>query len=631
MAACKCGNTLQLLQGPFAGQLCKIVKDGEPDYPLGCTGPQVVCIGGGTLVSAHHDTSVPARAAGASASSAGTSINPATVSIQFANEDGTTPQSFAAADPAFIVNGAKVQASMAFSLYKDLKLFDTLTVEHIVQICMAYDSPSDADIKSLETKFPEIYNPWEKAIPESPQELISFLHKSDPYAIHSAFAAASTALRTIAKFRTQFKALLAADAKITKFISKLAELLAPIEAARIRTDSETASSTSDAMDQESTPASASALTGSSGSSSTSASASASATAAPPAEVDDDSSSDKEADDAAAAGSASAASAASAARSRKTPAGKSRKSSVRMTAASSAAVSSSVQSSSVKTASSPKDASVDGLKLLNEAIELLTEVSSSISNTVDPSSGVNLLDTLTTSVLNLLSVPLTMHGATLFHPIIKKYKADRTSTQAIPLLRRSKVSPTDPPEIVGSGDWLTPFLFDCAKGSLPSWKRRILQDGRDLAQHLTLEVTYDDMPGHFTDFKTAMEQIGFWHTMSSRSPAWLSFSEQYFNHLRTQWDQRYNTHIAAGDNLAMWNSLMRYHTTLRSQGLSITGTKTRRDEDSAEASGAAAQSGKVVVKDCTGCHAKFPVPPGRHYKQCSTCHHKTLMAQARTKE
>ena len=616
MSACKCGNTQQLLQGPFATQLCRLVQPGQDGYPEGSTGPQIVCIGGGNLVASHPDASATSKATAAAASST-SSINPATVAIEFAKEDGSTPPSFANADPLFKVNGVSIHPDKAFSLYKDLKLFDSLLVDHIVQICMAYDSPSDADIKSLENKYPEIYNPWEKAPPSTPQDLISFLHKSDPYGIHHAFAAASTSLRTIAKYRVTVNKMLAIRPKIAAFIDKINKL----------------------SDRVSAASSAHAGAGSSSSFATSASASmisppafaAGASAAAPVDLAADHEDDKASDADPDSDKEAAASAAGSARPPRSARGQSSKKSASKSktasAASAAADPISTTAAAADSADPTPPTTINVMDLIDEAVTLFRIVWDTISEVADPSSNGKPFDVLTTSVLNLLAVPLGMQGANLIHPIIKKYRADRAVAQSIPLLRSSKTSPTDPPEVVGNGDWLMPFLFDCANAALPIWKRRILQDGRDLSQHLTFAVDYTDKPGLFTDFKTALVQIGFWHTMSSRSPSWLSFSEQYFNHLRASWDNHYETRIANGDNLGMWNSLMRYHTTLRAQTITAAGAKRGAAEDDGAPDAHEPTGAKVTIRDCSTCHTKFPVPPGRTFKNCSRCHAKLQQARS----
>ena len=633
MSFCKCGNTQQLLTGTFASDLSRISHPQDPDYPPGALGPQVVCRAAGLPVSRHRDANQPgmqptALAAGM-AQAAAAAPN---VALKFSASE----PSFSKADPAFVVEGQEVQAAMAFSLYKDLELYSSLDVDHIVDIITTYADPSDSDIKSMEVRFPEIFQIWEKSPPDSSQDVISFLHKSNPYLIYDAFSAASKAMRLIAEFR-QLKMASSASLDIlnqstvylnsllkeaTDSIPNAGSVVASRTAAQIAAIAAAAPSSGSGSSSYSDLVTARVVR----TSAAQASAPQNPTG-PSSSHESDSDGDKSDADAPTSATVAPGPSPKKAPAKKKPAPKTASAAAARPAPSPASADTisptPASAAATTTSTASTDPAVPIAKLfeirtnLDKVTDLLREHSKSIEASRD-----QLLDGLTTAVVNLLSTPLTMHGATVMHPLIKKYKADRSARQPIPFLKKNPISPTDPPEIVGNGDWLLPLLLDCIKTSLPTWKRRVLQDGRDTAQHLTTAVNFSKVPGAFTDFETLKKQVGFWHAMAYRSSAWLSFSEQHTNFMFTQWDNHYNTNVAAGDNLSMWNSLMRYHTTVRAQTLSITGNKHGRDDaadgSAAAAAAAATANPKMAIRECNKCKKTFASQADRNFATCRPC-------------
>lgn len=558
MADCPCANTMDILT-KFAEQLTTCIEAGDPDYPAGASGPQVVCKGGKRPIAQHRSLQAVLATQQAVAAGVSAGIDPANCKLKFANDDGSTSPSFSNADPKFVdtLSGKVSPANEAFSIMKDFNLYKHITLDHIVQICLAFKMPNDAEVKSLEQRFPEIFNIWSSTKPESPQDVVSYLHKTDPYLVYKALDAASAALRTLTTMKTQ-------SAKIAELLDLLTTLYHK-HSTSIRSSAVVASASS--------------------------SASASATA----------SSDMSPTGVAAGSSSGSADSASGAG---------------MAAGDPSAV----------TASSAGHPATSGI--VHSTDPVLNKIFVVTAEALDFSFKSQIEDTIA-SILRLLGVPLSMNGSHVFHPILKAYREDRASGQPIPLLKRDPRAPTAPPEVVGCGDWVMPHLQKAAQSSAEAWKSRVLSDRRDPGQILATPVTIGDHPSHFTDFESMKIQFAFWNAMQYRSSAWSSFAKRNLAFFHSQFDDYYAAKIGNGDNLAMWNILMRHHTQVRAalQMSSVAGVKRvaaddLNDDHPKRVDSAAGAATNKAEKICIKCAKSF-TPRRTMFKVCPACFAKQM--------
>lgn len=574
---CRCGNTQELLLKWDV--LSQVISPGDEGYPAGSVGPQIVCKGAKLPVSSHPSASQPAPNRDPNPSPAGSSsfkdlnAKPSSIEMKFADIESSSAPSFAAADPTFIIDGRKVPASTAFTVFKDLNLYGSLTPDHIVQICLAFGEPDETQIRSLERKYPQTFNVWEDSFPETAQDLIQFLHKSNPYLIYKAFGAAAEAIRKLTAIKATFASLDHVIESLAVFKSRIPDVDGV--ALRLANAIPSQSPGGAAADADTNPVQA----------------------------------------AGSAAGAAAGAAAAAAGSHAAGAG---------------------SSSDADSSLSDQLAQISNMSatdLSNEIVKIQQFIKDAAAFT--HSAGrlkelphTTIFNDVIDSVLKLLSIPVTLYGTQNLHPTFKEYRSARGAKQQVPKMMRDPRAPTAPPQVVGSGDWILPFLHETAEASAKLWKQRVLADGRDTAQVLTTPVRFSTQPGTFTDWESLKLQHGFWLAMSYRSASWSAFSQAHTNHIYAMLDDTYATKIADGDNMSMWNALMRFHAQTRAASANNTGTVVPHTPAASGAGTADTQANTAFEPSaavCTKCSKPY-ISRNPAWRSCPSCHLSSIRAR-----